>query len=90
MRQLSPLEFNLLIEAEQEVALDRNEQMAIQAFFNAVGANAKKLKKPSDIYKRPSESELKRAENSSTIDKKLEQQKALEDFTKQLDLSQLK
>ncbi|EAD2103876.1 hypothetical protein EOT50_11920 [Listeria monocytogenes] len=64
--------------------------MAIQAFFNAVGANSKKLKKTTDIYKRPSEADLKRAENSNTLDKKLEQQKALEDFTKQLDLSQLK
>ncbi|EAC9719925.1 hypothetical protein LL50_05545 [Listeria monocytogenes] len=88
VRNLTPLEFDLLVEAEQEAVLDRNESMAVQAYFNAVGANGK-IKKPTDIYKRPTKEQLEGTADKS-IDAKLEQQKALEDFTKQLDLSQLK
>ncbi|EAC4840367.1 hypothetical protein ABS754_001936 [Listeria monocytogenes] len=88
VRNLTPLEFDLLVEAEQEAVLDRNENMAVQAYFNAVGANGK-IKKPTDIYKRPTK-ELLEGTADKSIDAKLEQQKALEEFTKQLDLSQLK
>ncbi|EAC6755217.1 phage tail assembly chaperone [Listeria monocytogenes] len=87
VRQLTPLEFSLMIEAEQDAALDRTEQLAIQAYFNAV-ANTKKIKSPEDIYKRPSKAELA-GKTENPLDAKLEQQKALEEFTKKLDLSQI-
>ncbi|EOT0681563.1 hypothetical protein ACN355_002145 [Listeria innocua] len=76
-----------MIEAEQDAALDRTEQFAIQAYFNAV-ANTKKIKSPEDIYKRPSKAELA-GKTENPLDAKLEQQKALEEFTKKLDLSQI-
>ncbi|TDR55109.1 hypothetical protein [Paenilisteria rocourtiae] len=54
---MTPREFYILLEEEQEFKLDQLEMQALQAFMNEKAARIEKLKLK-DIYERPTNAQL--------------------------------
>ncbi|WP_412677720.1 phage tail assembly chaperone [Bacillus swezeyi] len=82
IRRLTPREFYVLLEAENERKYDRLEEYAISAMMNAKANNSKKRVKLSDLFKRPEQ------ENAATkkVEDLYEKQKQASEWLSQFEI----